>query len=69
MTTQNIYSMKEVATILKTKSWRIAYLLTSGKVEEPTLRLAGRRVFTVEDMQRLSEALNDAPDDEGGDHE
>jgi len=71
MTTQQIYSMKEVATILKTKSWRIAYLLTSGKVEEPILRLAGRRVFTVEDMQRLAEALNDAPDDDddGGDSE
>jgi hypothetical protein len=61
--------MKEVATILKTKSWRIVYLLTSGKVEEPELRLAGRRVFTVEDLQRLAEALNAVPDEEGDDHE
>jgi hypothetical protein len=61
--------MKEAAVILKTKPWRIVYLLTSGKVKEPELRLAGRRVFTVDDLQRLAEALSDAPDDDGDENE
>lgn len=52
-----LYSLKEAARILKANPWRVTYLLASGKVPEPKLRLAGRRVFNVEDLERLAELL------------
>ena len=67
---QNLYSMREASRILKAASWRINYLLANGQVPEPKLRLAGRRVFTVADLQRLAESLSTVPDfGEGGDNE
>jgi len=66
MTEQTIYSMREATVILKTKPWRIVHCFTSGKCPEPTLRLAGRRVFTVADLKRLAKALNTKKPDPAG---
>jgi len=54
---QNHFSLGETARILKVQPYRIVYLLTTGKVPEPKLRLGNRRVFSLGDVQRISERL------------
>jgi DNA-binding transcriptional MerR regulator len=47
-------SLKDVARVLDIKPYRIEYLLANGIVPEPQLRVAGRRLFTPDDVQRLA---------------
>jgi DNA-binding transcriptional MerR regulator len=55
---QNLYSIREVAHILRVQQYQIAYLLTTGKVPEPQTRLGNRRAFSVDDIERLAKCLN-----------
>lgn len=48
-------SLKDVAALLRVPAYRIEYRLAHGLVPEPALRVAGRRVFMPEDVQRLAE--------------
>jgi DNA-binding transcriptional MerR regulator len=48
----------DVARSLGCKPHRIVYLLTSGTVPEPAVRLGNRRLFTAEDIARLAAKLN-----------
>jgi hypothetical protein len=43
-----------VARLLRTKPHKIVYLLTSGQVPEPEMRLRNRRLFSAEDIKRLA---------------
>jgi DNA-binding transcriptional MerR regulator len=47
-------SLKDVARVLNIKPYRIEYLLANGIVPEPQLRVAGRRLFTPDDVRRLA---------------
>ena len=47
-------SLKDVARMLGVKAYRIEYLLAHQIVQEPALRVSGRRVFGPEDVQRLA---------------
>jgi DNA-binding transcriptional MerR regulator len=47
-------SLKDAAALLGVKAYKIEYRLAHGLVAEPTMRVAGRRVFTSEDVQRLA---------------
>jgi hypothetical protein len=59
MTSNNeIYLLGDVARILRCAPHRIVYLLTSGKVPEPGLRIGNRRMFTDEDIGRLADRLD-----------
>ena len=49
-----LFSIREVARILRVQPYQIAYVLTIGKVPEPQLRLGNRRAFAKEDIQRLA---------------
>jgi hypothetical protein len=42
---------------LRARKDRIVYLLTTGQVAEPALRVGNRRVFTIADIQSLSEEI------------
>ena len=48
-------SLKDVAALLRLPAYKIEYRLAHGLVPEPALRVAGRRVFMPEDVQRLAE--------------
>lgn len=52
------FTLADVSEILHTQPYRITYLLTTRQVQEPTMRIAGRRAFTMEDVQHLAAALN-----------
>jgi DNA-binding transcriptional MerR regulator len=49
------FLLRDVARLLKVKSYQIAYALSVGLVAEPELRIANKRVFQPEDIERLAE--------------
>ena len=53
---QDYYSLGEVARMLQVPPHRVVYLLQGGKVQE-SMRLGGRRAFTVDDLVNIAELL------------
>jgi hypothetical protein len=47
-------SMQDCARQLQIQSYRIQYAYAHGRVPEPRLRIAGRRVFTPDDLEQLA---------------
>jgi len=47
------YLLGEAARILKIPPYSLAYLLTTGRAEEPKLRIGGKRVFTPDEIERI----------------
>jgi DNA-binding transcriptional MerR regulator len=56
-TSTTLFLLGDLARLLDCKPHQITYLLTSRQVSEPALRIGGRRVFTVEDVERVRAAL------------
>lgn len=55
MTETNLYSIREVAHLLKKQPYQITYVLSTGKVTEPKVRLGNRRAFDSEEVEALRE--------------
>lgn len=55
--TQQLFLIGEVSRQLNVRPHRIAYLYTTRKLPEPTLRLGNRRVFTKDDVRKVAKAL------------
>lgn len=53
MTGRNLYSIKEVAKILKKQPYQIAYVLETGRVPEPKVRLGNRRAFDMDEIKAM----------------
>ena len=51
---QHMFSLGEVAQKIGVAPFRITYSITTGLVPDASMRFAGRRVFTQEDVQRLA---------------
>lgn len=54
---QEFFSLREVARLLAVKPHRILYLLSVGTASEPALRVAGKRLWSHEEIAALSELL------------
>jgi hypothetical protein len=54
----NFRLLADVARLLRTKPHKIVYLLTSGQVPEPNMRLGNRRLFSAEDIEQLAAKLS-----------
>ncbi len=50
-----LYSLRDVASMLAVKPHRILYLLSVGAVPEPRLRVGGRRLWTLPEITQISE--------------
>jgi len=48
------YLLGEVSRVLGRKPHQIVHLLTSGKIPEPQVRIANKRLFVLEDVERLA---------------
>lgn len=55
------YLLNEVARILGCKQHHITYAITTKKVSEPETRVAGRRLFSAEDVMRIGKHLRASP--------
>jgi DNA-binding transcriptional MerR regulator len=49
------FLLNEVAKIVGCKGYQIQYAIANGKIDEPTLRINNKRVFTNEDVARVRE--------------
>ena len=56
------YLLGEVSKALGRKPYHVTHVLTTGKVPEPALRIANKRLFTVEDVERLARHFRVSPD-------
>jgi hypothetical protein len=55
-------TLKDVATILNVKPYRINYVFAMKLVPEPTQRFGNKRVFTHHDIQRLRDFFSAKPE-------
>ena len=60
----DLYLLGDVARMLGVRPYRIVYLLQTGQVPEPVLRLGSRRIFTIADCHRIAAKLNATMADE-----
>ena len=56
------YLLGEVGKIVARKPHQIVHLLTTGKIPEPEQRIANKRLFAVEDVERLARYFRVSPD-------
>jgi hypothetical protein len=56
------YLLGEVARVLGRRPHQIVHLLATGKVAEPATRIANKRLFNREDVERLARHFRVAPD-------
>ena len=52
------YLLNEVARKLKRKPYQITYMLSTGIVKEPKLRVCNKRMFTTDDIEQLRQAFS-----------
>jgi DNA-binding transcriptional MerR regulator len=58
MTTDPKYcTIGTVAIEVGVPRWKLAYYVERGMVPGPSLQVPGRRLFTMEDVERIREAL------------
>lgn len=55
MNERKLYSIREVAKLLRKQPYQITYLLETSKVPEPKIRLGNRRAFDLDEVQSLLE--------------
>ncbi len=53
-----LFTLKDVASLLDVAPHRIVYLITSRKVSEPFLRVNNVRVWTRSEIATIAEKLN-----------
>jgi DNA-binding transcriptional MerR regulator len=51
------YLLNEVAKSVGRKPYHLAYLLSIGVIEEPSLRIGNKRVFSRQDIDQIREVI------------
>lgn len=51
---QKLYSIRDCGRLLGVAPHRIAYAHTQDKLAEPKLRVANKRIYTLDDCQRVA---------------
>ena len=57
MSSANYRSIGALAAELQVPRWRLAYLIERGDVPGPSILVAGRRLFSESDVERIRAAL------------
>ena len=57
MQEKELFSLTDVADLLKVPAHKIHYLLQTRQVPEPRLRVAGKRLWRLEEIVPISEKL------------
>ncbi|MEZ5943920.1 MAG: hypothetical protein R3C18_21190 [Planctomycetaceae bacterium] len=52
---QQLLGLSGVSDLIGVKRHRIEYAIANGSIPEPELRIANKRVFTTEDVQRIAD--------------
>jgi hypothetical protein len=51
--TQTQFILNEVAKVAGVKPYVIAYAISAGHIPEPTLRIAGKRIFSAKEVEAI----------------
>ena len=54
MKTKQFYSLTDCSRLLGVKEHRVAYAHRTGKLPEPKIRVAGKRVYSPADLRRMA---------------
>jgi len=54
-----LYSTRDVAERLGLRRYQVDYLLETGRILEPALRVAGKRIWCAEELQAAAEWLRE----------
>lgn len=60
------YLLNQAARLVGIKHHQLAYLIVTGAVEEPKLRIGGRRVFTPAEVERIRCVVAERASRKGG---
>jgi DNA-binding transcriptional MerR regulator len=52
---QQLYSTIETARLVGVTEFRLAYAHRTGQLAEPTYKIANKRIYTQDDLQRVAE--------------
>lgn len=52
---QQLLGLGDVSRVIGVARHRIEYAIANGSIPEPELRIANKRVFTTEDVQRIAD--------------
>lgn len=63
---QELYLLNQAARLAGIKYHQLAYLIVTGVVEEPKLRIGGRRVFTAAEVARIQAVVAERASRKGG---
>lgn len=56
---QEHYLLGEVARLTGRKPFQILYMLTNGFIQEPKLRIGGRRIFSRDDVEVIRKVMDE----------
>ena len=56
---QEHFLLGEVARLIGRKPFQIIYMLTNGFIEEPKLRIGGRRIFSRDDIEGIRKIMDE----------
>jgi DNA-binding transcriptional MerR regulator len=56
---RKLYSTGDAAKALDIQRYQLTYLVETGHVKEPALRIAGKRAWSEEEIERVREVLWD----------
>lgn len=56
---QKYILLGEVARLVGQKPYKITYLLTTGAIPEPAIRVGNKRLFTADDVERVRRAFEE----------
>jgi len=52
---QQLLGLGDVSSVIGVARHRIEYAIANGAIPEPELRIANKRIFTIEDAQRIAD--------------
>lgn len=63
---RDYFSTGQVAQMLGLRPYQVHYLLDTGRIREPQLRVAGKRIWTAAEIEAARESLDDRLDADNG---
>lgn len=60
------FLLSQAARLAGIKHYQLAYLLTTGVIEEPRVRIGGRRVFSTAEVERIRCVVAERANRNGG---
>lgn len=56
---EQLYSIRDCGRVIGVAAHQIAYAHTQERLAEPQYRIAGKRIYTAEDVQRVAKYFED----------